>query len=89
MEDLVPEAESTIPTKCISMTEEHFLDLAGRFPYKSNSNLEYLLIIYYDNANYIQAELMSLCSGKKYPRTYQASIGLFKDIGITMQYPRI
>jgi hypothetical protein len=42
---------STILTQCIPLTQEHFSDMAGRFPYKSFKASQYMLIMYCTDAN--------------------------------------
>ena len=76
-------------TKCIPLTQEHFSDMAGRFPYKSFTGAEYMLIMFCTDANYIHCETMTARTGAEYARAYQAGINFFKDRGITPQWERL
>lgn len=78
-----------VQTKCVPVTQQHFTDLAGRFPYKSFTGAEYQLIMFCMDANYIHCETMTSRSGKEYARAYQCGIDFFKERGITVKWERL
>ena len=80
---------STVCTKCIPMTEQHFSDMAGRFPLASFTGAEYMLIMFCTDANYIHCETMTSRSGKEYARAYQQGITFFMERGITPRWERL
>ena len=71
------------------MTQEHFSDMAGRFPYKSFTGAEYMLIMFCVDANYIHCEKMNARTGKEYARAYQEGVTFFKDREITPRWKRL
>ena len=84
-----PGGEAYVLTKVIPMTQEHFSEMAGRFPYKSFTGAEYMLIMFCVDANYIHCETMSARTGKAYTRAYQEGIDFFTERGITVRWERL
>ena len=85
----IADSHSSVCTRCIPMSQEHFSDMAGRFPFKSFTGAEYMLIMFCTDANYIHCEKMNSRSGKEYARAYQQGITFFNDRGITPKWERL
>eukprot|EP01034_Spumella_vulgaris_P028684 gene28684-35585_t len=67
----------------------HYSDLAGRFPVTSLHGMEYHLIQYCEDANYIHVELLRSRKGPEYTRAYQAGTEFFMKHGIRPEFERL
>ena len=71
------------------MTQEHFTDMAGKFPFSSFTGIQYMLIMFCVDANYIHCEPMATRQGAEYARAYTRGIEFFKEHGITPIWERL
>lgn len=81
--------DQTVCTKCLPMTQEHFTDMAGKFPFVSFTGIQYMLIMFCVDANYIHCEPMTTRHGAEYARAYTRGIEFFQEHGITPHWERL
>jgi hypothetical protein len=71
-----------ILTRYVPVSRRAFMDLAGRFPFKSIGGFEYMLIMFAEDDNYIHVELMRTRGAKEYARAYEQGLTFFRECGI-------
>lgn len=84
-----PVTSATIFTKCIRLTQQNFTDLTGRFPYRSARGMEYMLIMFNEDGNYIHVELMRDRKAAEYARAYAQGLAFFEERGVKPSWERL
>jgi hypothetical protein len=75
-----------ILSRCVPVSRRAFMDLAGRFPFKSIGGFEYMLIMFSEDGNYIHVELMRTRGAKEYAQAYEQGLTFFRERGIFLPY---
>ena len=75
----------------LETTDNHqaFMDLTGRFPVKSKSGNQYIMVLLTEQQNYIHLEPMKNRSSPEYVRAFQHGVNFFKSHNIILNHVRI
>ena len=66
-----------------------FVDSSGRFPYKSNSDTQYILVMFAEDPNYIHFEPMSSRTAASYTEAYRRGYEFFESRQIDVHFNHI
>ena len=76
-------------TRWERMTSRNYMDKTGRFPIRSRSGNEYVLIMYSFDGNYIHAEPTADASEKELVAAYQRGYDFFNKHGFAPKFERL
>lgn len=83
-----PTQLASVYVRIHSPTMENYADLAGRFPHVALNGVQYMLVMYAEDSNYIHIELMTSRRAKTLVAAYQRAIDFFAKRGLKPQFLR-